>query len=84
MDRLTILRFEDFETDNGPDLFAYLKPADAAVFGFDGEFVDLGCLKGNVGEQNYEIPVDVNLSDFATVVAWCKRFSVAFTAADLA
>ena len=58
--------------------------ADAGAFGVDGDFVDLGRLKGNVGEQNYEIPIDVDLSEFDTVVVWCKRFSVAFTAADLA
>jgi hypothetical protein len=82
------LRFEEFETDNGPDLFVYLTRADAAAdagdFGVDGDFVNLGRLKGNVGEQNYEIPVDVDLSEFDTVVVWCDRFSVAFTAADLA
>lgn len=82
------LRFEDFETDNGPDLFVYLTRADAAAdagaFGVDGDFVNLGRLKGNVGEQNYEIPIDVDLSEFDTVVVWCDRFSVAFTAADLA
>ena len=78
------LRFEDFEIDNRPHLFVYLTRADAAAFGFAGEFVDLGCLKGNVGEQNYEIPVDVDRSEFDTVVVWRKRFSEAFTAADLA
>jgi hypothetical protein len=81
------LRFEDFKTDNGPDLFVYLTRADAAAdagaFGVDGDFVNLGRLKGNVGEQNYEIPTDVDLSEFDTVVVWCDRFSVAFTAADL-
>ncbi len=81
------LRFEEFETDNGPDLFVYLTRADAAAdagaFGVDGDFVNLGRLKGNVGEQNYEIPVDVDLGEFDTVVVWCDRFSVAFTAADL-
>lgn len=82
------LRFEEFETDNGPDLFVYLTRADAAAdagaFGVDGDFINLGRLKGNVGEQNYEIPIDVDLSEFSTVVVWCDRFSVAFTAADLA
>ncbi|BAN04468.1 DM13 domain-containing protein [Ilumatobacter coccineus] len=81
------LRFEDFETDNGPDLFVYLTTASADApaddFGVDGEFVNLGRLKGNVGPQNYEIPVDVDLAAFDTVVVWCDRFSVAFTAADL-
>ena len=81
------LRFDPFETDNGPDLFVDLTRADAAAeagaFGSDGDFVNLGRLKGNVGEQNYEIPVDVDLADFGTVVVWCDRFDVAFTAADL-
>lgn len=81
------LRFEDFETDNGPDLFVYLTTAAADApaddFGADGQFVNLGRLKGNVGPQNYEIPVDVDLTAFDTVVVWCDRFSAAFTAADL-
>ena len=82
------LRFEDFATDNGPDLFVYLTsaPADAPSgdFGVDGEFVNLGRLKGNIGPQNYEIPPELDLDRFSTVVVWCRRFSVAFTAADLA
>jgi hypothetical protein len=81
------LRFEDFSTDNGPDLFVYLTTAsadaDADAFGVDGQYVNLGRLKGNVGAQNYEIPAEVDLNLFATVVIWCDRFSVAFTAADL-
>ncbi|MFV2039552.1 MAG: DM13 domain-containing protein, partial [Acidimicrobiales bacterium] len=82
------LRFEDFATDNGPDLNVYLTRADADAdagdFGRSGDFVDLGDLKGNVGPQNYEIPADVDLSDYDTVVIWCVRFAVAFAAADLA
>ena len=82
------LRFEDFRTDNGPDLNVYLTKADANAdagdFDSSGDFIDLGNLKGNVGPQNYEIPVDVDLAEFDTVVVWCVRFSVAFTAADLA
>jgi hypothetical protein len=83
------LRFEDdFATDNGPDLFVYLTTADADApagdFGVDGQFVNLGRLSGNVGSQNYEIPVGLDLAEFDTVVVWCDRFSVAFTTADLA
>jgi len=83
------LRFEeDFATDNGPDLFVYLTTADADApagdFGVDGQFVNLGRLSGNVGAQNYEIPVGLDLAEFDTVVIWCDRFSVAFTTADLA
>ncbi len=79
------LRFEDFATDNGPDLFVYLStaPPDADAGEFDVEFVDLGRLKGNVGPQNYEIPEDVDLDLFSTVVIWCRRFRVAFGAAGL-
>lgn len=81
------LRFEDFEVDNGPDLFVYLTTADADAsasdFGREGEFVNLGVLKGNIGSQNYEIPENVDLSEFDTVVIWCRRFAVAFAAADL-
>lgn len=82
------LRFEDFATDNGPDLFVYLTSARAdaeeGAFGVEGEYVNLGRLTGNIGDQNYEIPPDVDLDRFSTVVVWCDRFSSAFTAADLA
>ena len=71
------LRFEDFESDNGPDLKVYLRAA-------DGEFRSLGDLKGNIGSQNYEIPVDVDLSVFNTVEIWCERFGVGFGSATLA
>ena len=80
------LRFENFETDNGPDLNVYLvagSTADGDAGTFDDDFVDLGDLKGNIGPQNYEIPVDVDLDQYSTVVVWCVRFGVAFTAADL-
>ena len=80
------LRFENFETDNGPDLNVFLSAgatADGDAGLFDDDFVDLGDLKGNIGPQNYEIPVDVDLDRYRTVVIWCVRFGVAFGAADL-
>jgi hypothetical protein len=79
------LRFENFSTDNGPDLRVYLTVSDANgdSGAFDDDFVDLGVLKGNIGDQNYEIPPDVDLSVYDTVVVWCVRFSTPFTAADL-
>ena len=79
------LRFEGFETDNGPDLNVYLStaPPDAPADDFDEDFVDLGDLKGNIGDQNYEIPAGVDLAKYQTVVIWCVRFSVAFGAAPL-
>ena len=76
------LRFENFSTDNGPDLRVYLTVSDANgdSGAFDDDFVDLGVLKGNIGDQNYEIPTDVDLSVYDTVVVWCVRFSTPFTA----
>ena len=80
------LRFENFSTDNGPDLRVYLSNSDANADSdiFDDDFIDLGVLKGNIGDQNYEIPVGVDLGVYDTVVVWCVRFSTPFTAADLA
>jgi len=80
-----VLRIEDLATDNGPDLFVYLStaPADGSA-PFDAEFVDLGALKGNIGNQNYDIPADVDLGRYATVVIWCRQFTSAFGAAPLA
>ena len=79
------LRFEDFRTDNGPDLNVYLSsaPTDAPAGAFDDDFVDLGDLKGNVGSQNYEIPAGLDLGHYSTVAIWCVRFGVIFGAAEL-
>ena len=79
------LRFEDFRTDNGPDLNVYLSaaPTDAPAGQFDDDFVDLGDLKGNVGSQNYEIPAGLDLDRYSTVAIWCVRFGVVFGAAEL-
>ncbi len=79
------LRFEDFATDNGPDLNVYLSTAapDAPASEFDDDFIDLGDLKGNIGPQNYEIGEEVDLDRYTTVVIWCVRFGVAFGAAEL-
>lgn len=79
------LRFEDFRTDNGPDLNVYLSaaPPDAPAGDFDDDFVDLGDLKGNVGSQNYEIPAGLDLDHYSTVAIWCVRFGVVFGTAEL-
>jgi Electron transfer DM13 len=79
------VRFEDFETSNGPALKVYLSAAPATGPGdsFDDRFVDLGDLKGNIGSQNYAIPRNVRLDAYRSVVVWCKRFSVPFAAAAL-
>ncbi len=76
------LRFEGFETDNGPDLNVYL--ATGPPDGSPEDFIHLGDLKGNIGDQNYELPDDVDLDRYTTVFIWCVRFSVGFGAAPLA
>ena len=79
------LRLEGFETSNGPDVRVYLSAAPSGGPGdaFDDDYVELGELKGNIGDQNYAIPADVNLDRLRSAVIWCKRFSVAFGAAPL-
>ncbi len=81
-----ILRIENLHTSNGPALVVYLStnPAKGREAAFDDTYVDLGDLKGNIGDQNYEIPADVIVADYMSVVIWCERFSAAFGAADLA
>lgn len=87
VDGSRILRLEDFEVDNGPELHVYLFPNDPVTtsIGVDipGSY-DLGRLKGNIGDQNYEIPADLDLSQFKSVVIWCEPFKVTFIAAPLA
>lgn len=80
-----ILRLEDFATDNGPALQVYLSaaPIDAGHGDFDDDFVHLGALKGNIGNQNYDIPPGTDLDRFPTVVIWCDPFNVAFGVAGL-
>jgi hypothetical protein len=79
------LRLEDFRSTNGPDLFVYLTVADEADSdaALDADVVDLGVLRGNIGNQNYAIPADTDLDRYDTVVIWCRRFSSGFGAADL-
>jgi hypothetical protein len=79
------LRFEDFETSNGPDLRVYLSeiPAGDDWFAYGERFIDLGPLKGNIGDQNYEIPPGTDLSRYRSAVVWCRQFSVGFGVAPL-
>jgi hypothetical protein len=79
------VRLEDFSTENGPDLLVYLSAAPATASGteFAQTFIDLGKLKGNIGNQNYVVPDDADLEQYKSVVIWCRRFNVAFGAAPL-
>ncbi len=81
-----ILRLQNFEVDNGPELHVYLFPNDPVSTSSGVEIpgsYDLGHLKGNIGDQNYEIPADLDLSQFKSVVIWCQPFKVTFIAAPL-
>jgi Electron transfer DM13 len=80
------LRLENLETSNGPDLRVILSDqplSDDWHVWDDGEVVDLGPLKGNIGSSNYQIPPSLDLGDFETAVIWCRRFSVGFAVAPL-
>jgi len=81
-----VLRLTNFETSNGPDVQIYLVAANDVM---DSEtvkqagFVQLGPLKGNIGDQNYDVPTDVDLSKYRSATIWCARFGVNFGTAPL-
>lgn len=80
------LRLTEFETSNGPDVHVYLTAAEVEK-GSDAimtaGFIDLGSMKGNQGDQNYDIPTDIDLSKYKNVAIWCARFGVNFGLARL-
>ncbi|HEX2045249.1 MAG TPA: DM13 domain-containing protein [Gaiellaceae bacterium] len=78
-----VLTLTEFEVDNGPDLRVYLAAGAARAEAEVDDFVDLGALKGNVGNQQYELPASVDLDRYSTVVIWCRAFSVLFARAPL-
>ena len=83
-----VLRLTNFKTSNGPDVHVILIAAkdandDANFLKSDTERVELGSLKGNEGDQNYEIPSGTDLSKFQTVSIYCERFNANFGAAPL-
>jgi hypothetical protein len=73
-----ILRLENFKATNGPDLYVYLAADNTA-----SDFVNLGRLKGNIGNQNYDIPEGTDFSRYDTVLIWCQAFSVLFGSAKI-
>ncbi|MFG3659737.1 DM13 domain-containing protein [Streptomyces sp. NPDC047706] len=85
-----VLRLENLATSSGPDLRVWLTdaPVKQGTAGWhvfdDGEYVSLGALKGNKGNQNYALPRDVDPSGYSSVSIWCDRFDVSFGAAELA
>ena len=85
-DGTRVLRLTSFRTSNGPDVHVYIVASDDAK---DAEtvknagFIDLGSLKGNIGDQNYTLDSDLDLAKYRAVSIWCKRFAVNFGAAPL-
>lgn len=83
------LVLRDLDTSNGPDLRVWLtdQPVLEGTAGWrvfdDGEWLEVAKLKGNRGDQVYDLPDSIDLDGFRSVSIWCKRFSVSFGAADL-
>jgi hypothetical protein len=77
-DGSNILRLEDLRVTNGPDLYVYLATDKSA-----SDFVNVGKLKANNGNQNYDIPTETDLTKYNTVLIWCRPFSVLFGSAEL-
>jgi hypothetical protein len=78
-----VLRFENFDIQNGPDLEVYLVPGPDQTSLPEGS-IHLGALKGNVGDQNYELPPGTELVPGAyTALVWCEAFSVEFVGATI-
>ncbi len=81
-----VLRLTEFETSNGPDVQVYMVAADDSN---DNEtvtnagFIHIGALKGNIGDQNYDLPTDIDLNKYRSVTIWCRRFAVNFGTAPL-
>lgn len=78
-----VLTLTGFEVDNGPDLRVYLVAGPARDESEVDDFEDLGALKGNKGDQQYELPRGLDLDRYSTVVVWCRAFSVNFARAPL-
>jgi hypothetical protein len=78
-DDKTFLRYENFKTINGPDLYVYLATDLEAQ-----DFISLGRLKATEGNINYEIPADVDITKYQYALVWCKQFGVLFNSANIA
>ncbi len=81
-----VVRLENLDVTNGPDLHLFFVRHPGPVESSDvteDNYVDLGALKGNIGNQNYMVPAGLDVSDFGSVVVWCKAFGVLFSTAPL-
>lgn len=83
------LTFTDFKVTNGPDLYVYAVKASSTENKVvketvtEGDFISLGLLKGNIGDQNYLLEKDFDLGEYQVISIWCKRFGRNFGSANL-
>ncbi|WP_172803711.1 DM13 domain-containing protein [Actinoalloteichus hymeniacidonis] len=81
-----IVRLTDLASSDGPDLRVAITDQEAGGDWFkyrDNRYHELGVLKGTHGNQNYEVPAELDLDGLSSVVIWCHRFSVAFGSAPV-
>lgn len=80
-----ILRFEDLDTSNGPDLRVYLSelPSNLGWHDYGRRYLELDELRANRGDKNYKIPAGTDISKYKSAVIWCVRFAVGFGVAPL-
>jgi hypothetical protein len=81
-----VVSLTDFAVTNGPDLFVWIVEASGIKSSSDvtnSQYVSLGPLKGNIGNQFYTIPADADPAAYRSVVIWCKQFGVLFSSAAL-
>jgi len=82
------LRLSDFSTSNGPDVHVLLGRSDDTNLQHETvegqlDSVELGSLKGNQGDQNYNLPLSIDLKKYNAVVIYCERFHAVFGVARL-
>jgi hypothetical protein len=82
------LRLSDFTTSNGPDVHVLLVRSNDKALGQeivkgDLDGVELGSLKGNQGDQNYDVPATADLNQYQAVAIYCERFHAIFGVARL-
>ena len=82
------LRLTDFTTSNGPDVHVILarnddKQLEQEIVKGSLDSVELGSLKANQGDQNYDLLSSTDLSKYGAVVIYCERFHAIFGLAKL-
>ena len=80
------IQLTNFQVTNGPDLEVWLSAHPSPMSSSDvsdTEWLSLGQLKGNIGDQSYAVPTDADISSFQSVVIWCEHFGVLFSPAPL-